>query len=130
MFQQSLARIDVLEVLTMNKAIVGIYFVQVIHVAGNGLLSTAITSVVGGGNKATWLVSTTAITAAALGPPVSQASDYWGRKWFAVSFTVLGAVGCLIASRANSFGVLIAGQSIGSLALGAQPLAHAIPSES
>lgn len=60
---------------------------------------------------------------------MSQASDYWGRKWFVVGFTATGFTGCLIASRANSFGVVIGGQSIASLALGAQPLVHAIASE-
>ena len=75
------------------------------------------------------MVSTLAISAAALGAPVSQASDYWGRKWFTVGFTVAGFVGCLIASRADSFGAVIAGQSIACLALGAQPLVHAIASE-
>lgn len=58
-----------------------------------------------------------------------QAANYWGRKWFVVILTDSGTVGCLIASRANSFGLVIAGQSIGSLALGAQPLIHAIASE-
>jgi MFS family permease len=103
--------------------------VQVLHVAGNGLLSSAITSVTGGADQAIWLVSTLAISAAALGVPVSQAADYWGRKWFVVGFTACGAVGCLIASRAQSFAVVLAGQSIACLSLGAQPLVHAIASE-
>ena len=115
--------------LTINQAIVAIYFVQVLHVAGNGLLATDITDVTGGANKSTWLVSTIAISAAALGPPVSQSADYWGRKWFVICFTACGLVGCLISARANTFGMLIGGQSIACLAIGAQPLVHAIASE-
>ncbi|KAK4891827.1 hypothetical protein LTR27_009679 [Elasticomyces elasticus] len=109
--------------------IVAVYFVQVLHVAGNGLLSASITAVTGGAEQSIWLISTLAISAAALGAPVSQAADFWGRKWFVVGFTGAGCVGCLIASRAQSFGVVIGGQSIGCLALGAQPLVHAIASE-
>lgn len=60
---------------------------------------------------------------------MSQASDYWGRKWFTVGFTTLGFIGCLLASRAKTFGVIMGGQGIACLALGAQPLVHAIASE-
>ncbi|KAK1080140.1 hypothetical protein LTR33_005793 [Friedmanniomyces endolithicus] len=109
--------------------IVAVYFVQVLHVAGNALLSTSITAVTGGADQKIWLISTLAISAAALGAPVSQAADFWGRKWFVVGFTGAGCVGCLIALRAHSFGVVIGGQSIACLALGAQPLVHAIASE-
>ncbi|KAK3615604.1 hypothetical protein LTR56_026492 [Elasticomyces elasticus] len=111
------------------QVIVAVYFVQVLHVAGNGLLSASITAVTGGADQSIWLVSTLAISAAALGAPVSQAADFWGRKWFVVGFTGAGCVGCLIASRTQTFGVVIGGQSIGCLALGGQPLVHAIASE-
>lgn len=115
--------------LTVKQAIVAIYFVQVLHLAGNGLLASNITAVTGGADKSTWLVSCMAISAAGLGPPVSQAADYWGRKWFVVVFTLAGFVGCLISSRATSFGMLMGGQTIGCLSIGAQPLVHAIASE-
>ncbi|RVX68467.1 hypothetical protein B0A52_07890, partial [Exophiala mesophila] len=115
--------------LVLVMAIVLIYLVQTLHLAGNGLLANTITSVTGGGAQSTWLVSCMAISAAALSPPISQAADYWGRKWFVVGFTAAGFVGCLISSRANTFGVLIGGQSIGCLCMGAQPLVHAIASE-
>lgn len=102
---------------------------QVFHLAGSGLLATSITTVTGGAAQSIWLTSALGISAAALGAPVSQASDYWGRKWFTVGFTALGFIGCLIISRANNFGMVIGGQSIACLALGAQPLVHAIASE-
>lgn len=92
------------------QAVVGVYFVQVVHLTGIGVLAQTITAEIGGLAKSTWLAETVAITAGTLSPPVSQAADLWGRKWFVVGFTVCGAVGCLILSRANNFGQLIAGQ--------------------
>ena len=92
------------------QAVVGVYFVQVVHLTGIGVLAQTITAEIGGSAKSTWLAETVAITAGTLSPPVSQAADFWGRKWFVVGFTVCGAVGCLILSRANGFGQLIAGQ--------------------
>jgi MFS family permease len=76
-----------------------------------------------------WLTKTIAIVAGSLSAPVAQAADLWGRKWFVVGFTYCGAVGSLIASRANGFPQLIAGQTIGSFHAGAQTLVHAIASE-
>ncbi|KAK5051937.1 hypothetical protein LTR84_002740 [Exophiala bonariae] len=110
-------------------AIVAIYFVQVLHLAGSGLLASTITAVTGGATQSIWLTAALGISAAALGAPVSQASDFWGRKWFTVGFSALGFIGCLIVSRATNFGMVIGGQSIACLALGAQPLVHAIASE-
>ena len=102
---------------------------QVLHLVGSGLLSNTITSVVGGTNRATWIVNPIPIAAGVLGPPFSQAADYWGRKYFVVVPTLCGAVGCLIFSRADDFGTLIVGQSIAAVTSGAQPLLHAIASE-
>lgn len=113
----------------MIQAVVGVYFAQIFFVTGSGLLSTNIVTVIGGANKLTWISSTQAIAAGILGPPISQAADFWGRKWFVVVLTALGAVGGIVASRADTFGQLIAGQGISSFAFGCQPLVHAIVSE-
>jgi MFS family permease len=91
---------------------VGVYFVQVIHLTGIGVMAQTITSQIGGESSEQWLAETVAIVAGTLSPPVSQAADLWGRKWFVVGFTICGAVGCLILSRANNFGQLIGGQSM------------------
>jgi MFS family permease len=69
------------------------------------------------------------ISAATLGPPVSQAADYWGRKWFVVVLSCGACIGCIVVSRADYIGIAIAGQAIGSLGQGAQPVIHAIASE-
>lgn len=60
-----------------------------------------------------------------LGPPISQAADYWGWKWFAVTLTLLGCVGCIIVSRATT----IAGEMVAGLEYGSQPLLYAVASE-
>lgn len=64
-----------------------------------------------------------------LGPVVSQASDFWGRKWFLLILTLCGAVGCVVVSRASSMGMVIGGFCIVGTAFGAQPLLHAVASE-
>lgn len=64
-----------------------------------------------------------------LGPIVSQAADYWGRKWFLVILTFCGFVGSIIVSRATSMGMAIAGECICGLAYGSQPLLYAVASE-
>jgi MFS family permease len=69
------------------------------------------------------------ITTVALGPPVSQATDIWGRKWFLVILTACGAVGSIIISRATSMSMAIAGECICGLAYGSQPLLYAVVSE-
>ena len=64
-----------------------------------------------------------------LGPIVSQAADYWGRKWFLVVCTLLGAVGSIIVARASSVNMAIAGFCIIGASFGAQPLLHVVTSE-
>ena len=103
--------------LTELQAVVGGYFVQVIHVTGLGVMAQTITAEIGGGSRATWLTETIAITAGTLSPPISQAADFWGRKWLVVGFTACGAVGCLIVSRADNFGTLIGGQCMSTAPL-------------
>lgn len=64
-----------------------------------------------------------------LGPIVSQAADYWGRKWFLVVLTAFGAVGSLIVARADSMNMAIGGFSVIGVSFGAQPLLHTVTSE-
>jgi MFS family permease len=84
---------------------------------------------IGGSDKSIWLSQAIVITTVVLGPPVSQASDYWGRKWFLVVGSVSGAVGALILARANSMGQAIGGQVISSVLYIGQPLLIAVGSE-
>ena len=88
-----------------------------------------IAAVVGGSNNTVWLSSAIAILTCVLGPPISQAADYWGRKWFVVILTFFGCVGCIIVALANSMAMAIAGEVVAGLAFGSQPLLYAVNSE-
>jgi MFS family permease len=76
-----------------------------------------------------WLTSPIAIGTAVLSPIVSQAADYWGRKWFLVILTFIGAIGSIVVARATSMEMAIAGFCITGISYGAQPLLHAVSSE-
>lgn len=84
---------------------------------------------VGGSDKNTWLASSVAIFTVVLSPPVSQAADYWGRRWFLVLLTLAGAVGSIIVSRATTMNMAIAGECVAGISYGVQPLLHAVTSE-
>jgi len=60
---------------------------------------------------------------------VSQACDFWGRKWFLTLLVFCGAIGSLIVAQAKSMGMVIAGVSIVGVSFGNQPLLHAVVSE-
>ena len=79
---------------------------------GSGLLAHSIVAVVGGADKVTWITLAIGVNPILFGPPMAQAADFWGRKWFIVGGMLAGAVGCIIVSRADSIGMVIAGQSI------------------
>lgn len=84
---------------------------------------------VGGSSSMVWLTSVLGILTVVLSPPVSQAADYWGRKWFLVGLSAMGCVGCIVVSRANSIGMAIAGLTVSGFSYGCQPLIHAVVSE-
>lgn len=69
------------------------------------------------------------IVTVVLGPPASQAADYWGRKWFLVVASTFGFVGALILARANSMNQAIGGQVISSVLYIGQPILIAVASE-
>lgn len=84
---------------------------------------------IGGSNNSAWLSTAIAILTSLLGPPVSQAADYWGRKWFIVVLTIFGFIGSMVTSRATTMNMAIAGQVIAGLSFGSQPLLYAVASE-
>lgn len=115
--------------LTCVKAVAGTYFGQLVLLVGGGLLSHSIAAVVGGASLTAWPTAVLGILVAALGPPVSQAADFWGRKWFLVALTASGCVGSIIVSRSSSMGMAIAGFVVAGLSCVSQPLLHAVVSE-
>ncbi|PVH83866.1 MFS general substrate transporter [Cadophora sp. DSE1049] len=102
---------------------------QVMNLVGAGTFARDIAAVVGGSSESVWLSQVIAILTCVVGPPVSQAADYWGRKWFISILTAFGFVGSIVVSRATSMNMAIAGQVICGVAYGAQPLVYAVASE-
>ncbi|MCJ1472599.1 hypothetical protein MMC13_001248 [Lambiella insularis] len=94
-----------------------------------GAFPSAVSAVVGGADIQGWLLTTITILLVALSPPISQAADYWGRKWLLVVLNMVGCIGCLVTSRANSMGMAIAGEAIVGLCFSITPLLFAVPSE-
>jgi MFS family permease len=112
-----------------SQSVCFIYFAQLMNLVGSGAFSRDIAAVVGGSAKSSWIGNTVPILAVVLSPPISQAADLWGRKWFLVGLTAAGCVGSIIISRATSMNMAIAGAVVAGLSYGAQPLVIAIPSE-
>ena len=61
--------------------------------------------------------------------PISQAADYWGRKWFIVVSATFGFIGCLVIARGETMGMVIGGEILAAMSLGSQPLLYAVASE-
>ncbi|KAK1496159.1 PEP5 [Colletotrichum tamarilloi] len=110
-------------------AVCFIYFAQLINVVGAGAQTQNIAAVLGESDKSVWLTSTIAIMTVVLSPIVSQAADYWGRRWFLIGLTACGVVGSIVVARASTMGMAIAGFTITGCSYGAQPLLHAVASE-
>lgn len=86
-------------------------------------------AVVGGADKVTWIQGAITFHPIILGPVVCKAADFWGRKWFMVGSLLMGVIGCIITSQANTIGQAIAGQVISGFAGINQSLPQAITSE-
>ncbi|KAJ2897395.1 PEP5 [Zalerion maritima] len=110
-------------------AVCFIYFAQLINVVGAGAQTQTIVSVLGGSENSVWLTSVLTIMTVVLSPIVSQAADYWGRRWFLVGLTFMGVPGSIIVARAKNIDMAIAGFTVTALSYGAQPLLHAVASE-
>lgn len=80
-------------------------------------------------SKAVWFSTSITIANIALNPPISQAADFWGRKWLVVIPNAIAIPGCIIISRASNIGTAIAGFCIMGLAWGSQSLLISVASE-
>ncbi|KAE9363866.1 MFS general substrate transporter [Stipitochalara longipes BDJ] len=138
-FSQDLDRIATVNVNNyhgLNAKIVLVYasinliaFAQLLNLVGAAAYARDIAVVVGGSDKTVWLSQAIVILTVVLGPPVSQAADLWGRKWFLVVLTACGFVGSMVVARATTMGMAIAGEVICGLVYGSQPLLYAVISE-
>ena len=100
-----------------------------INLVGSGVLVRDLYEVLGSPELAIWPSTVIAIMTVVLSLPVSQAADYWGRKWILVILTACGCIGCIVVSRAQTMAVAIVGFTIGGVSYGAQPLFNAVSSE-
>lgn len=76
------------------------------------------TQLLGGSADTVWFSQTINILGAALDAPITQAADYWGRKWFLVVLSALGFVGAMMVARAQNVALLIAGFTVMYVSLG------------
>ncbi|KEF60632.1 uncharacterized protein A1O9_02193 [Exophiala aquamarina CBS 119918] len=117
------------------KTVILVFSVYLAYLAGGynivvaGAYGRDIGIELGGESQSTWLVQIVTIIIAVLSPPISEAADLWGRKWFLVTLTALGVVGCVITGAASSMAMALGGQVLSGIACSSQPLVHAIPSE-
>ncbi|KFX98665.1 hypothetical protein O988_04249 [Pseudogymnoascus sp. VKM F-3808] len=105
------------------------YVAQLVSVVGSASLGRSIAATTGSEGHTVWFTSAITISTAVLCPPISQAADYWGRKWLLVFFTSLGCAGSIVVSRANSAPSVLIGFILSGLAFGAQALVPTITSE-
>lgn len=100
-----------------------------LFIVGAGVYARSIAAVVGGQSLSSWPATAINILTASTIPLVARAADLWGRKWFLTVPTAFGFVGSMIVARASSMQMAIAGFVVGGVSFGAQPLVHAVASE-
>lgn len=109
-------------------AVCFIYFAQLLCIVGAGTQGQTIAGHFGS-KDVVWFSAPITILTVVLGPIVSQAADYWGRKWFLVIFSLAGVVGSIIVARASSMSMAIAGFTVLGISFGVQPLLHTVAAE-
>ncbi|KAF7561383.1 hypothetical protein G7046_g2767 [Stylonectria norvegica] len=110
-------------------AICLIYFSQTYTLVGAGAQGQMIAGHFNHPGDAIWLTASLTIPSVILGPVVSQAADFFGRRIFLAVSSLFGAVGCIIAARGTTFAMIIAGLVITGIEFGVLPLLHTVPSE-
>ncbi|EXJ75906.1 uncharacterized protein A1O5_00414 [Cladophialophora psammophila CBS 110553] len=110
-------------------AVLSLFFCELIVLVGGGTFAQHVAAQIGGAGLTSWPSLAVIIFTVALAAPLSQASDYWGRKWILVIPNVGGIFGAIISARATSMGMYIAGFCVGGIGFGAQGLILAVISE-
>ncbi|KAH6955604.1 major facilitator superfamily domain-containing protein [Ilyonectria sp. MPI-CAGE-AT-0026] len=110
-------------------AILAVGFAEMMVIISSGSLARIMVADIGGTDKVQWISQSVPIVNLALGAPVAQAADYWGRKWFLVISCAFAVVGSIIVSRATNIDMALAGNALASISTSAQPLLFAVASE-
>ncbi|KEF56703.1 uncharacterized protein A1O9_06892 [Exophiala aquamarina CBS 119918] len=98
-------------------------------IVGVGVFASSITAYFNASDKTVWVATILSIAQIALGPPLAQAADFWGRKWFLVVCSACRFIGAVVISRAKNIGVLLVGFAILSISYSTQALLTAVASE-
>ncbi|OQV00731.1 hypothetical protein CLAIMM_06191 [Cladophialophora immunda] len=106
-----------------------IQFALLIQLVSAGVYPADVAAVVGGADISSWMFTALTITFVVLAPPISQAADYWGRRWPLIILCLFGFVGTLVASRATSMQMTIAGEVLVGVCFASTPLTLAVVSE-
>ncbi|KIW16356.1 hypothetical protein PV08_06407 [Exophiala spinifera] len=115
----------VVAVIAVNFALFG----QLVSLVGSGFLAQTMATALGDTSKAVWFSTSLTIATITLNPPISQAADYWGRKWFLVVTNALAVVGCIVISRSENIATCIVGFCIMGVSFGSQSLMYSVVSE-
>lgn len=113
----------------MTQSINFTYMATLMAIVGVGVFAISITAYFNASSETVWVATILSVAQIALGPPLAQAADFWGRKWFVVVCSACGFVGALVISRANSIGVVLVGFAIMSIGYSTQALLTAVASE-
>lgn len=75
------------------------------NIVAAGAYARDLAAAVGGSEQSTWLANSVAIMTVVLSPPISEAADLWGRKWFLSGLTFLGCVSGGVVLQAVVVGI-------------------------
>ncbi|KAK4897775.1 hypothetical protein LTR27_004547 [Elasticomyces elasticus] len=118
-----------LRTLSLLGAVLSLFLCECMVLVGGGTFAQHVAAEIGGARLTSWPSLVVIIFTVALAAPLSQASDYWGRKWILIIPNVGGVVGAIISARASSMGMYIAGFAIGGVGFGTQGIILAVVSE-
>ncbi|KAL2696062.1 hypothetical protein AAEP93_003362 [Penicillium crustosum] len=104
-------------------------FAGIIALVGSGMLAMQTTEYLGDNSKSAWLSTIVTIFTLSLNPMLSQAADYWGRKWIVIITSLCGLGGALCISRSGDIQTLIAGFCVLGISFGCQSSQYAVASE-
>ncbi|SCV74175.1 BQ2448_6607 [Microbotryum intermedium] len=105
------------------------YFTISWHLATTSIFRSSMGAALGNSAQSIWLINIVSTFQACVGPPLMYASDLFDRRWILVVVSFIAVVGSIIASRATSFGMGLAGQGIVSIGMSAVGAGYAIPAE-
>ncbi|KAK4936733.1 hypothetical protein LTR10_022457 [Elasticomyces elasticus] len=118
-----------LNIISGYAAVCAMAFAMMQVIIGSGLLARSMAADIGGSTKSVWVAQTVTIVNLAAGVPVSQAADYWGRKWPMLITCFVALIGSIVLSRAQTMTVALFGNFLAAVSTAGQPLFYTVASE-